>query len=90
MELKIRPATIADLDAVNHVEASTFPPAEACTYETIRYRLTAMQHGIDLAPSTSTTSPLRGAPNSPLCGDIVPAPFFAALLRSGGFKTDFL
>ena len=41
MEITIRPATIADLDAVNHVEASTFPPAEACTYETFRYRLTA-------------------------------------------------
>ena len=41
MELKIRPATIADLDAVNAVEAATFPPAEACTYDTFRYRLTA-------------------------------------------------
>ena len=41
MELNIRSATIADLDAVNHVESSTFPPAEACTYDTFRYRLTA-------------------------------------------------
>ena len=41
MELNIRSATIADLDAVNLVESSTFPPAEACTYDTFRYRLTA-------------------------------------------------
>ena len=41
MELKIRHATIADLDAVNSVETATFPPAEACTYDTFRYRLTA-------------------------------------------------
>ena len=41
MELNIRHATIADLDAVNAVEAATFPPAEACTCETFRYRLTA-------------------------------------------------
>ena len=26
MDITIRSATIADLDAVNHVEASTFPP----------------------------------------------------------------
>ena len=53
----------------------------------IRYRLTAMQHGIAPAPSPSTTSPLRGAPNSPLrgattsplCGDIVPAPDVAPI-----------
>ena len=47
----------------------------------IRYRLTAMQHGIDSAPFPSTTSPLRGAINSPLCGDIVPATSTTSPLR---------
>ena len=43
----------------------------------IRYRLTAMQHGID--PDASL---LCSAPNSPLCGDIVPATSAASPLRS--------
>lgn len=39
MELKIRTATPADLDAVTAVERNTFPPEEACTREVFAYRL---------------------------------------------------
>ncbi len=49
MAITIRPAGIADLDAVAAIETACFPAAEAATRESLKERLAAFQHSFLIA-----------------------------------------